>query len=118
MLKPQLQGRGIYQRHQPPSGGCVLKLGNRSMPAGILTQPPSGGCVLKPRRNVLVKGLLVQPPSGGCVLKQQGGQLRDSFGGSAAFGRLRVETTRERVYLPMRRRQPPSGGCVLKLGVA
>ena len=33
---------------QPPSGGCVLKLGNAASRRKRVIQPPSGGCVLKP----------------------------------------------------------------------
>ena len=32
---------------QPPSGGCVLKLGLLPYLCAVLCQPPSGGCVLK-----------------------------------------------------------------------
>ena len=32
---------------QPPSGGCVLKLYEKTPPPETVTQPPSGGCVLK-----------------------------------------------------------------------
>ena len=34
---------------QPPSGGCVLKLGGRVECHKFVVQPPSGGCVLKHR---------------------------------------------------------------------
>ena len=76
---------------QPPSGGCVLK-----RPASVIrgahgSQPPSGGCVLKPIISATLNLVVFQPPSGGCVLK------------------LRVcQTAREWAS------QPPSGGCVLK----
>ena len=33
--------------NQPPSGGCVLKLGGIPEEMHKLFQPPSGGCVLK-----------------------------------------------------------------------
>lgn len=33
---------------QPPSGGCVLKLGNPHRRPNHALQPPSGDCVLKP----------------------------------------------------------------------
>ena len=39
---------------QPPSGGCVLKLGYENDVMKPQRQPPSGGCVLKPE---------IQPPS-------------------------------------------------------
>ena len=77
---------------QPPSGGCVLKLG--CLPA----------C---PYRHG-------QPPSGGCVLKLWTRQAKLPKNIPAAFGRLCVETNnypdfRVKIF------QPPSGGCVLKL---
>ena len=102
---------------QPPSGGCVLKLGcekgasELSYPAAFrrlcvetqeyqllrarhINQPPSGGCVLKQVVAEVQVVVEVQPPSGGCVLKQ----FRNTMN----------------KYFPT---QPPSGGCVLKLYV-
>ena len=35
--------------HQPPSGGCVLKLAIKNIKSARRWQPPSGGCVLKPQ---------------------------------------------------------------------
>jgi len=101
--------------HQPPSGGCVLKLFCTDYLCPLASaQPPSGGCVLKHEEcvsDVLVENpaafgrlcvetlctpprcgvALPQPPSGGCVLKQ----TRGAWAGAMVF-------------------QPPSGGCVLK----
>mgnify|MGYP000479087514 CR=1 FL=1 len=37
---------------QPPSGGCVLKLGSIEISKEDKMQPPSGGCVLKPEARV------------------------------------------------------------------
>ena len=37
----------IQQSSQPPSGGCVLKLGKSLHDLWPERQPPSGGCVLK-----------------------------------------------------------------------
>ena len=70
MLKPCHYGRRLQTHRQPPSGGCVLKLGHCHQgriigrPAAFRRlcvetsslklqteadfQPPSGGCVLKP----------------------------------------------------------------------
>ena len=55
-------------------------------------QPPSGGCVLKLRlrgRRLLRKS---QPPSGGCVLKPDSQTAEIALENPAAFGRLCVET--------------------------
>ena len=76
---------------QPPSGGCVLKLGGLHhggkclRPAAFrrlcvetpvsgatesaMSQPPSGGCVLKRAPGTWCCVRFFQPPSGGCVLK-------------------------------------------------
>ena len=56
-------------KHQPPSGGCVLKLAlNTGIDAGY---PAAFGrlCVetVTPTRGIAP---MAQPPSGGCVLKQ------------------------------------------------
>ena len=98
---------------QPPSGGCVLKLGYelKAMPDGtpaafrrlcVETMPPAGQvsaaapaafrrlCVETRRSSATVCGSC-QPPSGGCVLKQKL-MTFDTF----------------------KKSQPPSGGCVLK----
>ena len=56
---------------------------------------------------------LNQPPSGGCVLKLDAVRVNQHIKGSAAFGRLRVETLNSLSLLP-EIDQPPSGGCVLK----
>ena len=55
-------------------------------------QPPSGGCVLKQRRQFGLNTLSAQPPSGGCVLKQIEDQNKAYEAKPAAFGRLCVET--------------------------
>ncbi|EFH22203.1 hypothetical protein NEIPOLOT_02024 [Neisseria polysaccharea ATCC 43768] len=77
---------------QPPSGGCVLKLGSRQQRSHRRTQPPSGGCVLKQNKNLSVSAPTPQPPSGGCVLKLVGIDGKPSDALSAAFRRLCVET--------------------------
>ena len=59
---------------------------------GSRPQPPSGGCVLKRRMMWDVPPRKFQPPSGGCVLKQSHTR-RQNHPRTAAFGRLRVETT-------------------------
>ena len=55
-------------------------------------QPPSGGCVLKPFLVGFLATLSFQPPSGGCVLKLDWLLIPYPNRGSAAFGRLCVET--------------------------
>ena len=75
-------------------------------------QPPSGGCVLKLYSLACRWSRREQPPSGGCVLKLvRLGRSRRY--GSAAFGRLCVETIAT-LSLNIISNQPPSGGCVLK----
>ena len=115
MLKPNRLTPHAQHRHQPPSGGCVLKHDTRPrhgagrLPAAfrrlcvetaykmadgdiIYGQPPSGGCVLKLQIFQKLKPFSVsQPPSGGCVLK--------------------LDITAESLANDF---QPPSGGCVLK----
>ena len=54
---------------QPPSGGCVLKLGLHNSLTLLYIQPPSGGCVLKQIFILFFRDGYFQPPSGGCVLK-------------------------------------------------
>ena len=49
-----------------------------------------------------------QPPSGGCVLKLPHGGRIEGFAGSAAFGRLRVET-RWKTAKPCRTRSAAFG---------
>ena len=43
-LKERIENQ---QNHQPPSGGCVLKLIGIIYHVKTKIQPPSGGCVLK-----------------------------------------------------------------------
>ena len=69
MLKLAIRMDLYAMPFQPPSGGCVLKLGKVGVNNGPLIQPPSGGCVLKPARGVVQQTKISQPPSGGCVLK-------------------------------------------------
>ena len=57
-------------------------------------QPPSGGCVLKPIQRAVIARFRVQPPSGGCVLKLVRWVVCVAVQAPAAFGRLCVETTR------------------------
>ena len=78
-----------------------------------LRQPPSGGCVLKQHYVQMQLYMLGQPPSGGCVLKPIHAILNECWRLSAAFGRLRVETSFSDSFALITR-QPPSGGCVLK----
>ena len=47
-------------------------------------------------------------------MKQDGLWACDKHGGSAAFGRLRVETIVTERNVGFNATQPPSGGCVLK----
>ena len=54
-----------------------------------------------------------QPPSGGCVLKLNTSGIGAVAIGTAAFGRLCVETTFSSIMI-YSQEQPPSGGCVLK----
>ena len=75
MLKLQEDPKLLFQRKQPPSGGCVLKLSALALIQALTLQPPSGGCVLKHRGLLSVALLLEQPPSGGCVLKLQQADL-------------------------------------------
>ena len=56
-----------------------------------------------------------QPPSGGCVLKLNTSGIGAVAIGTAAFGRLCVETTFSSIMI-YSQEQPPSGGCVLKQG--
>ena len=70
MLKQQKDFMLVNAKHQPPSGGCVLKQFLAFAVGNEFNQPPSGGCVLKPRFG-----------RGGLPLLQP-----------AAFGRLCVET--------------------------
>ena len=78
--------------HQPPTGGCVLKLHDfwlwlgcwrpaaygrlrvetlhaLSAHANVAEQPPTGGCVLKHVAAIHGVFAIHQPPTGGCVLK-------------------------------------------------
>ena len=49
MLKLETIRTATVEAMQPPSGGCVLKLGvSEDGVDEIKEQPPSGGCVLKP----------------------------------------------------------------------
>ena len=81
-----------------------------------IVQPPSGGCVLK------------QSLTGGKISRKQGSRLRAAVcwnkvakydqipqSQAAAFGRLCVETTWDKLPPNAQAAQPPSGGCVLKL---
>ena len=47
MLKLIFHRVAIGKGHQPPLGGCVLKLKGTSAYSKTLDQPPLGGCVLK-----------------------------------------------------------------------
>ena len=47
-VETMTSGAGIFDRSQPPSGGCVLKLESFGVNVFEMDQPPSGGCVLKP----------------------------------------------------------------------
>ena len=80
---------------QPPSGGCVLKLGNLKEEMELCGQPPSGGCVLKQALIDAAVAAAVQPPSGGCVLKHMTSPVTVIML-PAAFGRLCVETGRHK----------------------
>ena len=69
-MKPDYVAELETHRHQPPSGGCVLKL--LFVVGGVLAVEPAAFgrlCV----ETVFLKNLplsnLNQPPSGGCVLK-------------------------------------------------
>ena len=122
---------------QPPSGGCVLKLGN--VDATIIYTPPAAFgrlCVetlaLLPLFFLILPAafgrlcvetacwftgtrfLPFQPPSGGCVLKQIQCGLQKQPAFPAAFGRLCVETLKLKIMALRFSAQPPSGGCVLK----
>ena len=78
--------------HQPPSGGCVLKLYWLNCCFLWSLQPPSGGCVLKHAAPLHWFASSSQPPSGGCVLKLLHPKTSSLKKGPAAFGRLCVET--------------------------
>ena len=92
MLKLIMSDFNVTLTDQPPSGGCVLKLGRMRIKMGNYYQPPSGGCVLKRTIPNLFDYRRTQPPSGGCVLKPPCENSSVLLLGSAAFGRLRVET--------------------------
>ena len=83
---------GGARKRQPPSGGCVLKLGYENGLRFFFRQPPSGGCVLK--QSVVTESFSPppQPPSGGCVLKPAMAAAAKASSVAAAFGRLCVET--------------------------
>ena len=70
MLKPCLTNQRIFTHHQPPLGGCVLKLAVVEVLAEVEVQPPLGGCVLKLSIQPEITEQPSQPPLGGCVLKQ------------------------------------------------
>ena len=74
MLKLKALGESKCNKKQPPSGGCVLKLVINWCGALGKLQPPSGGCVLK---------LMILPFLNPTLC-------------AAAFGRLCVETIRNR----------------------
>ena len=121
---------------QPPSGGCVLKLGiiygfrQIAKPAAFgrlcvetevldelengAIQPPSGGCVLKLKNLLMMILSIHQPPSGGCVLKHiqlcpfRSWCLSQPPSGGCV---LKLQIHSRAIDLA---RQPPSGGCVLK----
>ena len=79
-------------RHQPPSGGCVLKQRRKRERGCWNFQPPSGGCVLKQRCRHAGCVKHCQPPSGGCVLKLILAPKCLLIWLPAAFRRLCVET--------------------------
>ena len=64
-----------------------------------LHQPPSGGCVLKLFFGRVLQICSIQPPSGGCVLKQSQNGMGERHRKPAAFGRLCVETMPFRAFL-------------------
>ena len=57
-------------------------------------QPPSGGCVLKRGEKAMRKIAYGQPPSRGCVLKRPNGYTTWCKREAAASARLCVETLR------------------------
>ena len=85
-----------YARHQPPLGGCVLKLSHATRCQAYRTQPPLGGCVLKLLLIYLSQKTKTQPPLGGCVLKPRALGAAQCGRPPAAFRRLCVETYRVR----------------------
>ena len=101
---------------QPPSGGCVLKLGKYEITFELVNQPPSGGCVLK--HSVIHRRCFWPIPAAFrrlCVETRLKLNRRNPYGVPAAFRRLCVETTSHKKSAAALEIQPPSGGCVLKL---
>ena len=92
MLKLLLAQLSRKVEEQPPSGGCVLKQGERGERGEDGAAAAFGRLCVETWR---------QPEHGRQV-------------GPAAFGRLCVETP-SAAKLPSAGNQPPSGGCVLKL---
>ena len=114
MLKPSQSLNCSNPLLQPPSGGCVLKLQQKTVNVRLLAQPPSGGCVLK-QSGDQNKGYGAKPAAFRrlCV-ETLNVKLRVSIKAPAAFRRLCVETKQSYVYGIFGNIQPPSGGCVLK----
>ena len=63
--------------------------------AWVLTQPPSGGCVLKQAEHNDQVAVLQSAAFGRLRVETTSVNFKKSFLNSAAFGRLRVETDRK-----------------------
>ena len=77
---------------QPPSRGCVLKLGSRIITLKGLVAAAFARLCVETVLILLIVPLLMQPPSRGCVLKQLYGSINRLMRIAAAFARLCVET--------------------------
>ena len=99
---------------QPPSGGCVLKLGIGAVSGSLKIQPPSGGCVLKQNHCRAADAAPRPAAFGRLCVETPKSTSRLTWWEPAAFGRLCVETLTALRDEAVKLIQPPSGGCVLK----
>ena len=111
-----LAGQGFQRRHQPPSGGCELKLKSCCLSGAVLSQPPSGGCELKRCVPQALFGLQVQPPSGGCELKPSFAKVGAPVSAQPPSGGCELKRVGFQRF-DSGACQPPSGGCELKRGL-
>ena len=59
----------VYEKLQPPSGGCVLKLGGINSTDIVVVAATFGWLCVETRKIKKTRYWSLQPPSGGCVLK-------------------------------------------------
>ena len=101
--------------HQPPSGGCVLKLRQRRIKVNRLG-PAAFGRLCVETFAAPVRAEVGLPPAafGRLCVETSTCQKFRSGKKPAAFGRLCVETKVPKIPISKVFGQPPSGGCVLK----